>query len=128
MSSAKTRDSFDLVDTNSKSHSCKITIHFEYFPSIIHWLKICWKGLVPMITIICWRSMYCQSLWTAWTIAKANLSMWEYYNSCPLRLFTHITYCMLLMWIVLLNQNHIDGWFRWYHVLDGTVYNMKSFL
>ena len=31
-SSAKTKDFFDLDLMNSKSNSCKMTIHFEYFP------------------------------------------------------------------------------------------------
>ena len=31
-SSAKTKDFFDLDLINSKSNSCKMTIHFEYFP------------------------------------------------------------------------------------------------
>ncbi len=30
--SAKTRDFFDLDFMNSRSNSCKIAIHFEYFP------------------------------------------------------------------------------------------------
>ena len=32
--SAKTRDFFDLDFMNSRSNSCKITIHLEYFPPI----------------------------------------------------------------------------------------------
>ena len=31
-SSAKNKDIFDLDLMNSKSNSCKMTIHFEYFP------------------------------------------------------------------------------------------------
>ena len=34
-SSTKTKDFFDLDLMNSKSNSCKMTIHFEYFPPTI---------------------------------------------------------------------------------------------
>ena len=32
MSSAKTKDFFDVALENSRSNSCRITIHREYFP------------------------------------------------------------------------------------------------
>ena len=50
--SAKTRDFLDLVAINSKSNSCRITIHFEYLPPSSRRNKMYVIGLQSEITVV----------------------------------------------------------------------------
>ena len=57
ISSANTSDFFDLEFYNSKSKSCRITIHLEYFPPSNFFVKIYIIGLQLEITVVLRNSM-----------------------------------------------------------------------
>ena len=57
MSSANTSDLFYLDFSNSKSNSCRITIHLEYFPPSNFFVKIYIIGLQLYNTVVLSNSM-----------------------------------------------------------------------
>ena len=57
ISSVNTNDFFDLDFSNSKSNSCRIKIHLDYFPPSGCLVKIYIIGLQSEITIVLRNSM-----------------------------------------------------------------------